>query len=179
MGPQGSGKGTQAALLAKQLNLPHIVAGDILRQIMADDSPRGKHIKDIMSNGQYLPDVEMATIYLDRLGQADCQQGFIADGFPRSIVQAQALDSHVTSRGQHIDHVIVMQISDDESMKRLLARGRFDDTAENITNRLRNHHERENVIIDHYRKKGVLREINGEQSVEEVHAAILTVVNSQ
>lgn len=176
MGPEGSGKGTQAKLTAEKLNVPHIVAGDILRNRQGEDSVVGEAIRKAWEAHEYLPDDAMIPIYFERLTQPDCVQGFIADGFPRSIDQASAFKSFLQEKGWHMDRAIYINISDDESIKRLLLRKRFDDTEKNIKDRLSSFHQRADRLVKFYEEKGLLSRINGEQAVEAVHTEIMAAL---
>ncbi len=177
LGPEGSGKGTQADLLAKQLHVPHVIASDALRKVMAQDSPLGREIYTIMHSGQYVSDDKIITIYLDRIARADCAKGFIADGYPRSVAQAQALDDYLDTQKKKIDYVFLLTIPEEETLKRLQARGRYDDTPENIKGRLQNYHARADRTIAYYRSKNVLLEINAHRPIEDIHTEIMEIVN--
>lgn len=176
MGPEGSGKGTQAALLAQELQMPHIISGDILRARHDEDSPLGEHIRQVMSSGQYLSDQEITAVILHRLEQSDCIYGFILDGYPRSINQVHSLDEFLKKKNEKIDFAFNLLVSHDESVRRLLERKRFDDTPENIEKRLALYAQRSVDMLAFYKHGGVLFMIDGEKTITEVHKEIKHVV---
>ncbi len=163
MGPQGSGKTTQAELLAQKLNLPHIETGNVYRKIAEENSELGFKIKDILEKGGLVDDETTFEVVDKNL--AKIQGGFVLDGFPRTLTQAQR-------ELFPIDKVVYISLSDNEAIKRLLARGRADDKIETITQRLKLFHERTQPILEFYRKQGKLLEIDGSRSPEEVAAQI-------
>lgn len=173
IGPEGSGKGTQAALIAEKLHVPHIIMGRLIDAFMEDASPLGEKIREVRSTGQYLPDEMVSEILFKRLNEADCANGFVLDGVPRSIDQAKVIQTFLREQGKQMDVAFYLQISEAESLKRLIARGRFDDTPENIKGRLANFHQRVDPLIVFYKDQGILQEVNGERSVEEIHNDIM------
>lgn len=176
IGPEGSGKGTQAGLLAKELAIPHIISGDILRGHLEDQTQLGDMLREIMNSGQYVPDEKITEIILDRLNGPDCIYGFVLDGYPRSAAQAKALQEYLQSKEQQIDFAFNLLVSHEESMRRLLERKRFDDTPENIKKRLSNYDARAVDLLAYYKHLGVLYMIDGEKSIEEVHEEVKHVV---
>lgn len=176
LGPEGSGKGTQAALLADVLHIPHIIMGRLIDDRAQEQSPLGEKIREVRSTGQYLPDDMVVKILFDRLNQDDCKNGFIADGYPRRIGQAETLDTFLGQKGMQVDKLLVLEISQSQSIDRLMKRGRFDDTAENIKGRLSNYYANADAIMAHYQERDIVVKINGEQSVEAVHQAIKEIV---
>lgn len=159
MGPQGSGKSTQASLLAQELNLPHIQTGELYRQIAAQDTPFGREISQFLSQGQLVPDEEHNQILSRELSKPEYDNGFVLDGSPRTLAQAQSLPFEP-------DKIFYLVVSDEENIKRLEKRKRVDDTPELITERLRLYHQETEPVLDFYRQKGVLTEINGEREIE-------------
>lgn len=178
LGPEGSGKGTQAEMLAKKLQLPHIVTGDILRQRKNEDSQMGQLIRETFAKGSYLPDDKIIAIFLNRIQEEDCVSGFIADGYPRSIGQAEALDTFLREHNSKVDYVFALTLSEEESVKRLMARGRFDDTPDQIKGRLATYYDRVQAMLDRYKAQNVLENVDGERSIEEIHADILRRIES-
>lgn len=159
MGPQGSGKSTQAELLAQKLGLPHIETGNVYREIAKEDSPLGHKIKDILEKGGLVDDETTFEVVDKNL--AKITGGFVLDGFPRTLTQAK-------KELFPVDRVIYINLSDEEAIKRLLARGREDDKLETIKARLKLFHERTQPILEYYRNQGKLLEIDGSKSVSEV-----------
>ncbi len=186
-GPEGSGKGTQAQLLAEKLNLPVLTSGDLVRETAAsDEGILGDICKRILSEGKYVADSEMFVLWKKKLKKKDMEKGWIMDGFPRNINQAKFLVRKVKKYGYKIDKVFYLRISPEESMTRLLKRGRklhegsngLHDSPERITHRLAIYHEGRDEVLDFFAKKGVLEEINGEQEIEKVHQDIFARIKS-
>ena len=163
IGPQGSGKSTQAKLLAQYLGLPYISSGDIFRQM------QGK-IKQILDQGKLVDDETTAKLVESRLKEADCQNGFILDGYPRTEEQIKLFDPKV-------DKVIYLKLSDESIMKRLLKRGREDDTPESIRTRLNFYHEQTQPLLEYYQSLGILTEIDGEKPIDDVQSAIRSALS--
>jgi len=166
-GPQGSGKSTQAVLLAQDLEVPYIQLGEILRTIaLVEDSQIAKTIREAISQGKLAPSDTVAKFVNKRLSQADCRRGFVLDGFPRSAKDIENLN-------QKLDKVIYLKISEDEGIKRLLARGRADDRQDLIKERLKNYHSETQPILDYFAKLGILIEVDGEKTVAQIHQDIV------
>lgn len=122
LGPPGAGKGTQAALLAKQEGWPHVSTGDIFRFNLREHTPLGERIKSFMDRGELVPDALTVEVALDRLGQDDCKENFILDGFPRTVAQAEALDDFLAAAGSGLSAVIEVSLEDEEVVRRLTQR---------------------------------------------------------
>lgn len=159
MGPQGSGKSTQATILAQKLHLPHIETGEIYRHLENTDSPAGRKIKAALDKGGLVDDETTFEIIDQHL--SEMKDGFVIDGFPRTLTQAQR-DLFP------IDAVIFLRLSNEEATKRLLLRGRADDTPELISERLKLYHEQTEPILSYYKERQKLVEINGEKTIEEI-----------
>jgi adenylate kinase len=176
LGPQGSGKGTQAKRIAAEYDIPHISSGEILRAEMQAGTELGLRVKDVYDRGDLVSDDLMIELIRTRLGQADTDNGFILDGFPRTIVQAEELDQMFGEIGRSLSVVFALQIPDDVAFERLRKRaeieGRADDTADAIRRRLENYHRETKPLIEYYRVRGNLVPIHGERSVNEVFAEI-------
>jgi adenylate kinase len=181
LGPQGSGKGTQARRIAAEYGLPHIATGDMLRAQMAAGTDLGRRVKPIYRAGRLVPDDLMIEMIRDRSGQEDAQAGFILDGFPRTLVQAEALDAMLREIGRDLTVVFELQIPDELCVQRLLKRaaeeGRLDDTPEVIRTRLALYHEETEPLIEHYRATGNLVGIHADRSINEVFAEIQTALD--
>lgn len=182
-GPEGSGKGTQAKLLSEKLKYPVLVSGDLVRDAAThDEGIIGDACRKALEEGKYVADSEMFVLWKKRLKQKDAKAGWIMDGFPRNVGQAEFLEDKVNKYGYKIDKVFYLNISADESMKRLLKRGRklhegsneLHDSPERIKQRLDMFKKAEEPVLDFFRKKGILEEIDGGRSVEEVNEDILT-----
>ena len=182
-GPQGSGKGTQADIIAKQYDLEHISTGAIFREEIRSESDLGKKLKALLEGGSLAPDDLTNSIIDKRLKQLIKQgKGFILDGYPRTIAQAEFIDN------MGIDYVFLLNISDAEAMDRLMKRfsqadennKRHDDADESaIKRRLASYHKYTKPLVDFYKEKNIFYEINGSLAIPEVTNAIIQVINSQ
>ena len=176
LGPQGSGKGTQAKRIAAEYGIPHIATGDILREAMADGTPLGIRVKPIYDAGELVPDDLMIDLIRERLGEDDAREGFVLDGFPRTMVQSEALDAMLKEIGRELDVVFELQIPDEICIQRLLKRaaeeGRIDDTPDAIATRLRRYHEETEPLVEHYRATGNLVGIHADRPINEVFSEI-------
>ncbi len=199
LGAPGAGKGTQAVLLAKHYQIPHISSGDLFREHIKNQTELGKLAKQYMDRGELVPDEVTVGMVRERLSQPDCERGFILDGFPRTIPQAQALDNLLAELGKRItvvpwirvrEHILIERLSHRwtcrecgavfayfslpprEGCKREVCTGelykREDDTPEVQQRRIRVYEEQTAPLIDYYREKGLLVEINGEHTIEYV-----------
>jgi adenylate kinase len=173
LGPPGSGKGTQAQLLAQDLRVPAISTGDMLREAVANGSELGRRVRKIMEAGELVGDELMAEVVEERLGQADTEQGFLLDGYPRTASQAQTLERILVEGADTLDHVVFIDVPEDELVRRALLRQRVDDREDVVRERLRVYRERTQPLVDYYRDQGLLREIDGNREVEAVRRAIL------
>ena len=173
LGRQGSGKGTQAKRIASAYGIPHIATGEIFRAAIAEGSGLGRQVQPYLDEGDLVPDGLTIDLIRERLQDED---GFILDGFPRTLPQADALDAMLAEIGKPIDVVLLLQVGDEVATTRLLGRaaaeGRKDDEPEAIANRLRHYHEETEPIVERYRIEGTLVPIPGERSVGEVAADI-------
>jgi len=176
MGAPGAGKGTQAALLVKRLRIPHISTGDMLRAAVQAGTPVGRKAKAIMDSGRLVSDDIVIAIAEERLAQDDCRKGFILDGFPRTLAQAAALEAVLKNLGLALDCCLAITVDNDEIVRRLLKRaeieGRADDNEETIRERMNVYDAQTAPLLDHYRSRGLLREVDGMGSVEEVAEAL-------
>jgi len=174
LGPQGAGKGTQAKRIAEEYGLAHIATGDILRASIADGDPLG--VKPILDQGLLVPDDVMVELFRNRLSEPDAENGFVLDGFPRTMAQAEALDEMLREIGRDLDVVLELQVPDDVSVARLLRgaqlEGRTDDTLEAIRTRLALYHSETAPLVEHYRARGSLVGIHGDQPVDAVFAEV-------
>jgi adenylate kinase len=176
LGPQGAGKGTQAKRIAAEYGIPHIASGDMLRDAIAAGTELGRLVQPIYDRGDLVPDELMIGLIRERLAQADAADGFVLDGFPRTMAQAGALDAMLHDIGRDLDVVFELQLPDEVAFERLLKRARIesraDDTPEVIRNRLANYHELTAPLVGYYRAKGNLVGIHGDRPINEVFAEI-------
>ncbi len=200
LGPPGAGKGTQAQRICDALNIPQISTGDILRRAMKEETPTGLKAKQFVEAGKLVPDEVIIDIVRERLAMDDCQNGYILDGFPRTVPQAEALDTIAK-----IDVVVDLDVADEVLIARLSGRRvclacgatyhvshlngetkcakcgeeliqRKDDSAETVLNRLNVYHAQTAPLVDYYQKKGNLKIIDGAQDMDTIFESILTVV---
>ena len=206
LGAPGAGKGTQAELLVKKLSIPAISTGNMLREAIANGTDLGKKAKEYMDEGNLVPDDLILGIVAERVSRPDCARGFILDGVPRTLAQAEALED----RGVKIDHVISIEVDDSEIESRMTGRRvcgkcgasyhitanppkvegvcdacggplsiRKDDAPETVRKRLQVYHSTTEVLKDFYGKLGRLREVNGSQSIEDANRDILKTIEAQ
>lgn len=206
LGAPGAGKGTQAELLVKQLSIPAISTGNMLREAMANGTELGKKAKQYMDEGSLVPDELILGIVADRVAQPDCRNGFILDGVPRTLAQAEALEA----KGIQIDHVVSIEVDDKDIEARMTGRRvcakcgasyhvvanpprvegvcdqcgggliiRKDDKPETVRHRLEVYHASTEVLKDFYSKLGRLRTINGSQSIQGANADILKAIGAK
>ena len=168
LGPPGAGKGTQSKEIAAVLGIPHISTGDILRQAVVDQTNLGKAAQVYMDKGELVPDSLILDLISDRLMQPDAGKGWILDGFPRNLSQAQFLDGLLNKLGMGYDAVVNLEVPDQVLIDRLLSRGRNDDTKEVIENRLVVYREQTAPVIGFYQNLQKLVSVNGNQTLEEV-----------
>jgi adenylate kinase len=173
LGIQGSGKGTQAKRIAAEYGIPHISTGEILRD---ENTELGRQSKAILDRGELVPDQTMIEVIRSRLSQADTANGFVLDGFPRTMAQADALDELLDELGKPLSIVFELQVPDEVARQRLLRRaqeeGRSDDSPEAIDRRIDLYHRETEPIVAHYRGRGNLVGIHGTGTVEQVFAEI-------
>ncbi len=184
LGPPGAGKGTQAKVLIESYGIPQLSTGDILRSAIAAKTPMGLAAKEIMDRGDLVSDEIVNGIVSERLDRDDCKAGFILDGFPRTIPQAQSLDAMLAEKNMALDAVIEITADPDVLVGRIAKRAnesgvvRGDDNEEVLRNRLAVYREQTAPLVDFYRGKGLLRSVDGMQPVEAVTAAIRRAVHN-
>ena len=180
LGVQGSGKGTQAKRLASEYGLAHIATGDMLRAAMSEGTPLGQRVKPIYDAGELVPDDLMIELIRERLSRADTDAGFILDGFPRTMAQADALDSMLSEIDRPLTVVLELQVPDDVAIARLRKRaageGRSDDTPEAIAKRIALYNQETRPLVSHYRLAGNLVGIHGDRPENEVFSEIQQAV---
>lgn len=172
LGPPGAGKGTQAVDLAKSCKVPHLSTGEMMRAAAAAGTPVGLKVKPFLDAGKLAPDDVTWGVISARLDEADCRPGFVLDGFPRTLPQGEQLDAKLASGATPLSHVVFFDVPQEELLRRLLGRNRADDTPDVIRERLRNYDKLTAPLIAWYRKKGLLRSIDGTGTPAEVHARV-------
>jgi adenylate kinase len=183
MGPPGAGKGTQAKLIGEHFGVPAISTGDIFRAMKTADTPLARQVRAIMESGGYVSDEITNAIVAERLAEPDCEAGFLLDGYPRTLRQVQTLDDQLASVGKPIDAVISLVADEEELIQRLLNRaqieGRADDNEETIRKRLHIYIEQTEPLLDVYRSRGLLVEVDGLGSVDEVSERVFAALDSR
>jgi adenylate kinase len=210
LGPPGAGKGTQAKILIERYGIPQVSTGDMLREHRAKGTELGKKAQEYMDKGQLVPDEVILGMVKERLSQPDCQKGFILDGFPRTVAQAEALDKLLSEMGKKLDFALALIVPDDLLVERLTGRRtckncgmmyhikykppkvegkcdvcggelyqRPDDNEETVRNRLKVYHEQTAPLIEYYKNKGILRDIDGSKSIEEITQQIISILEGK
>ena len=182
MGPPGAGKGTQAKLIAEHYRIPAISTGDIFRAMKNADTPLARQVRAIMESGGYVSDEITNEIVEDRLAQSDCQPGFLLDGYPRTLQQVQTLDDYLAEAERPLNAVISLVADTAEVVARLLRRaeidGRADDNEETIRVRLQVYAEQTEPLLDVYRTRGLLVEVNGLGEIDEVFERVFAALDA-
>ncbi len=180
-GPQGVGKGTQAAVVAPMLRLAHVSTGDLFRKHMAERTELGERIRPIYDAGGLIPDeitIAMLDDHLRALRREHPElRGVIFDGFPRTLAQVEALDAFLRTRGERIDAVIYIDAPRPVLIERIMSRGRVDDTPEAAEERLRLYEEKTAPLLARYEERGIVRRVNGNQPIEAVTNEIISVLS--
>jgi adenylate kinase len=171
-GPPGAGKGTQAQKIVAEFGIPQISTGDILRAAVSKGTELGKQAGPLMAAGKLVPDELVIGIVEERLKEPDCSKGFLLDGFPRTIPQAEALAKALEKHGKRIEHVVSLEVPDEVIHERMKGRGRADDSPETVQKRLDVFRQQTSPLKAHYEKAGLLRTINGVGSLDEIYSAI-------
>ncbi len=182
MGPPGAGKGTQAKLIAEHYGIPPISTGDIFRAMKNADTPLARQVRAIMESGGYVSDEITNEIVKDRLAQSDCQAGFLLDGYPRTLQQVRTLDDYLAETERPLDAVISLVADTEEVVARLLRRaeteGRSDDNDETIRVRLQVYAEQTEPLLDVYRSRDLLVEVNGLGEIDEVSERVFAALDA-
>lgn len=174
IGPPGAGKGTQAERVAQRLGIPHVSTGEMFRHHVGEGTPLGRQVKAIMEAGDYVPDSVTVEMLRERISQPDAEGGFILDGFPRTEPQVAALDSLIGESG--LDRVVLFDVDEDVLGRRMMSRGRADDTEETIRNRFKVYLEQTEPILAIYRRRGIVVEVDGMGEIDEITERVLEAV---
>jgi adenylate kinase len=176
LGPQGSGKGTQAKRISAAHGIPHVSTGDMFRAATAAGTELGRRVEPILASGDLVPDDLTVALIRERLSVEDARDGFVLDGFPRNLAQAEALDRMLAEIGRGLDAVLFFDLSDELAVERIRGRafdeGRDDDTPEAIGRRLAIYHEQTEPVVERYRATGKLVPLHAARSIEEVSTEI-------
>ncbi len=177
-GPPGAGKGTQAKLLENELGIPQVSTGDMFRGAIKNETPLGLEVKAIMASGKLVGDDVVMKLVAEALQKPEYDKGYILDGFPRTIAQAESFDAWLASRGEAIDAFISMEVPDEELVSRLVNRGqgREDDSPDKVRIRLGVYKKETAPVMEYYRHKGRFQAVNGLGTVEEIQNRLLTAV---
>lgn len=181
LGAPGSGKGTQAVLLSEARGIPHISTGEMLRQAVADAAPLGQKVKGFLDRGELVPDAVMLEVIKERLNASDCREGFVLDGFPRTVEQVRQLDRMLAENGKPLTVALHLVVPDDVLIERIKARGaagsgRSDDQGEVALHRLKVFLEQTAPAIALYKDSKIYKEVNGLGPIEEVRARIASAL---
>jgi adenylate kinase len=180
LGAPGSGKGTQGKLLAERLGLPKITTGDILRAAMKDGTPLGVEAKKYYDDGKLVPDSIILGLIKDELSRPAAKDGAIFDGFPRTAAQAELVDKTLAERGQRLNHILLLDVTEEELVRRMQKRaqveGRTDDTPEAIATRLQVYQQDTAPLIAHYAQRGIVHRVPGSGTVDQITGAIKRII---
>ncbi len=180
LGAPGSGKGTQAARLMEHLQVPHISTGDLLRAEVAAGTPLGLEAKGVMARGELVSDAILLGMLEERFSRPDTAGGFILDGYPRNLVQADALDGLLTRLKQPFDYAVQLDVATELLVERIAGRaqaeGRADDTPESVRTRLQVYNDQTAPVVDYYRQHGQLTVVDGVGSLDEVFTRIIEAI---
>lgn len=178
-GPPGAGKGTQAEKMISHYNLPHLSTGNIFRENIKNKTELGKKVTSILDAGKLVPDETVVELVADELKKETYNNGVILDGFPRTVKQAEALDAFLLENGKSVDAFITLDVPEQELINRILSRGqgRSDDTPEKIKTRLEVYRDETELVLNHYMKKDLVKEIDGVGSIEEIFERITSALS--
>jgi adenylate kinase len=175
LGSPGAGKGTQAERLSEQLGIPRISTGDMLREAIERGTPLGQQAAPMMDKGELVPDEILIGVIAERIAQPDCANGYILDGFPRTVRQAEGFEAMVGADRVERTTVVYVDVPREELLRRLSARGRKDDRDQTVLRRLQEYEERTTLLIEYYRQRARFHRLDGHRGVEAVFADLLSI----
>jgi len=186
LGPPGAGKGTQATRIVDRLSIPQLSTGDMLREAVAEGTASGLRVKDIMDRGELVPDDVVVSVIASRIDHSDAANGFILDGFPRTVAQAEALDQELAARGIKLDAVLELEVDEDALLDRIRGRAeeaasrgepvRRDDNPEVFKTRLQVYRAQTAPVTEYYRSRGLLNIVDGLQPIDAVTEELATAL---
>ena len=178
LGPAGAGKGTQAARLAERLQVPRISTGDMLREALHEGTPLGRAAEPFLERGSLVPDDLLVTMIRDRIHEADCAHGYVLDGLPRTLPQAEALEELAGSLAR--EHIVLnLEVPRDELLRRLSGRGREDDKDQAVERRLQAYVDSTTPLVEYYARRGRLHRVNGFRPMDDVTSELADIVEGR
>ncbi|MDZ7716486.1 MAG: adenylate kinase [Balneolaceae bacterium] len=179
-GPPGAGKGTQAALIKEEYNIPHLSTGEIFRTAIKNETALGKKVTSILDAGDLVPDETVVALVEEELAKSKYDAGYVLDGFPRTVPQATAFDQILADNGNKLNAFLLLEVPEEELVDRILSRGegRSDDTKEGVIRRLEVYREETKPVKEHYEKQGLVKKIDGVGSIEEIFERIKTALKN-
>jgi adenylate kinase len=181
LGPQGAGKGTQAKRISAEYGVPHVSTGDMFRAAIAAGTELGKQVQPLLDSGTLVPDETTVALIRERLAEPDAAEGFVLDGFPRNLAQAEALDAMLGGIDRGLDAILFFDVPDSVGIERALSRaqveGRADDTPDVIARRLATYHAETEPVVEHYRATGKLVPLHAERTIDQVWAEIQSAID--
>ncbi|MGM0546696.1 MAG: adenylate kinase [Bacteroidota bacterium] len=180
-GPPGAGKGTQANLISEEYDIPHLSTGEIFRSAIKNETPLGKEVKAILDAGDLVPDEKVVGLVEEELKDNKYSDGYILDGFPRTVPQAEAYDALLDKKGKTLDAFLQLEVPEQELIDRILSRGegRSDDSPEKVKNRLAVYQEETAPVLNHYKKQDLVETIDGVGSIEEIFDRIKNTLSNK
>lgn len=177
-GPPGAGKGTQAKLLEESLKVPQLSTGDMFRNAIKNQTPLGVKVKTILDSGKLVSDEVVVEMVQETIAKSEYANGYILDGFPRTVAQAEAFDALLADRGEQVDAFVAMEVPEEELVSRLVNRGqgREDDSPDKIKVRLKVYEQETAPVMEHYRKKGMYKSVNGLGTVDEIQQRLIEAI---
>lgn len=180
-GPPGAGKGTQAKLISEEYNIPHLSTGEIFRKAIKNETDLGKKVQSILDTGELVPDKTVVGLVEEELQKSRYDEGYVLDGFPRTVAQAEAFDDLLDDNGEELDAFLMLKVPEEELINRILSRGegRSDDTEEGVKKRLSVYWEETQPVLDYYKGQEVVKEIYGVGSINEIFSRIKKALSEE